>query len=936
MKNRFFFLFFLSLASATAQTPETKKILDHSDAHSWNNIAETKVSADGSWVAYVVKPNTEGDSRLALWNSETRTTQWFDRADRIKFTAEDAALVFRIKPPLDTLREMRRRKVKKKDLPKDTLGILNLETGRLLRIPEMKSFSVPEKWEGLICCQLHPRKKEAKKDTTGKAPKVKKESKENGTRLLLVYLNQNRIDTLLYTTQYTLAKKSPALAFSTTGDSSWLAEGVYVFKPLEGRYEPVILDKGKYRRMAFSEDGAQLAFLADRDTSDARIRPWELIYWSEEDGTDIPAKADSDFLPEDEKGKWGVSGFETPRFSEDGKKLFFGLKPPIFLEDTTLLPEEIVKLEVWTWKDPYLYTEQNVRLKRDKERDYPAVYYPERQELVLLGSPDLPFWRFTRDRNAPVALAYTDEPHRVAMQWQGEAHKDMYVVNLETGAQTPIGFDMRVSPSLSPAGNYLMWWSDPDSAWFSYNVRSTGLFQLTNNDIYPYYNEKNDVPNYPSPYGIAGWLKDDEAVIVYDKNDLWLVDPNAAISPKRLTKGRVKDIVYRYIRLDPEEKFIDPNSQIFLHFFNEKTKNEGYAWLNLSTGALTNWYEGEFAFTKRPTKAREANAVVFTCQSFQTFPDLLYSEFQPGVRLADPHFKRISNVNPQQKDYKWGTIELVNWTSLSGEPLEGLLVKPEGFDSTKQYPMMVYFYEQMSDRLHRHQAPNVHRSSINWTIYASQGYLLFLPNIKYTTGYPGKSAYEAVLSGVNNLINKGYVDEKRIGLQGHSWGGYQIAYIVTRTNLFACAEAGAPVANMTSAYGGIRWRSGLNRQFQYEHTQSRIGGTLWEYPNRYIENSPLFALDKVETPLLILHNDKDGAVPWYQGIELFTGLRRLGKPCWMLNYNGEPHWPVKLQNRIDFQNRMLEFFDHYLKDKPRPAWMDGIPAIEKGRINSKN
>jgi dipeptidyl aminopeptidase/acylaminoacyl peptidase len=186
--------------------------------------------------------------------------------------------------------------------------------------------------------------------------------------------------------------------------------------------------------------------------------------------------------------------------------------------------------------------------------------------------------------------------------------------------------------------------------------------------------------------------------------------------------------------------------------------------------------------------------------------------------------------------------------------------------------------------------------------------------------------------GVLHILEMGFVDRERIGVQGHSWGGYQIAYMITRTNIFRAAEAGAPVSNMTSAYGGIRWGSGMSRMFQYEKTQSRIGGTLWEYTQRYIENSPLFWADKIQTPVLMMHNDKDGAVPWYQGIEFFVALRRLGKPVWMLNYNGEAHGLRKYINQKDFAVRMQQFFDHYLKEAPAPVWMqEGVPAVKKGK-----
>ena len=222
---------------------------------------------------------------------------------------------------------------------------------------------------------------------------------------------------------------------------------------------------------------------------------------------------------------------------------------------------------------------------------------------------------------------------------------------------------------------------------------------------------------------------------------------------------------------------------------------------------------------------------------------------------------------------------------------------------------------------------------MNRTFYISNGYLVFVPDIPYTVGYPGESAYNAVVSGTMAMINRfDFIDKDYIGLNGHSWGGYQIAYLVTRTNMFRCVHSGAPVSNMTSAYGGIRWGSGMSRMFQYEQTQSRIGGTLWEKPVHYIQNSPIFFVPKIETPVLMMHNDKDGAVPWYQGIEFFVALRRLNKPVWMLNYNGEEHGLGKQANQKDFTIRVFQYYNHFLKGTSAPEWMiNGIPALEKGR-----
>ena len=244
--------------------------------------------------------------------------------------------------------------------------------------------------------------------------------------------------------------------------------------------------------------------------------------------------------------------------------------------------------------------------------------------------------------------------------------------------------------------------------------------------------------------------------------------------------------------------------------------------------------------------------------------------------------------------------------------------------------MIVNFYERNSNKLYNYNIVGPGRSTIDYAFYISQGFIIFNPDVRYTDGYPGESCYNCVMPGITSILEKGYIDEKRIGAQGHSWGGYQVAYLATRTNLFAAIESGAPVVNMLSAYGGIRWGTGLNRAFQYEHGQSRIGGSIWESPMLYIENSPLFNMNKVNTPILIMHNDKDGHVPWYQGIEYFIALKRLQKPCWLLNYVNEPHWASTLPNRIDFQKRMFQFFSHYLQDAPMPKWMEeGVKAVDK-------
>ena len=295
---------------------------------------------------------------------------------------------------------------------------------------------------------------------------------------------------------------------------------------------------------------------------------------------------------------------------------------------------------------------------------------------------------------------------------------------------------------------------------------------------------------------------------------------------------------------------------------------------------------------------------------------------------------RLSDINPQQDDYLWGDVQLVSWDAYDGTPLKGLLYTPENLDPSKKYPMMIYFYEISSNTLYDYYSPAPSRSIINIPFYVSRGYVVFVPDIVYETGHPGESAYNCICAGAEAMCDRfGFIDRSRMALQGQSWGGYQTAYLVTRTDMFAAAGAGAPVGNMTSAYGGIRWESGNSRISQYELGQSRIGKTLWEDGalELYIENSPVFFADKVSTPVLIMHNDADGAVPWYQGIEFFMSLRRLGKPVWLLEYNDEAHNLMERRNCKDLSIRLQQFFDHYLMGAPEPVWMrSGIPYARKG------
>ncbi len=921
-----------------------KRPLQHEDVRLWRKIERPQVTPDGRWVCYGLVPVTEGDAVLCLWNAANGQTVTFERAVEAQFSADGRYLVFKVKPPLDTLKALRRRKVKSDDLPRDTLVVYALYAGGLHRIPDVHTFLLPEKWSGWLAYRLEPaREGKALPDssTAGGSVKVKREDRQhNGSRLVLRELTTGREDTLPFALEYRFAPQNGVLLASCSGRDSSFPAGVYRFDVSERAWRPLLqVDKGRFTQLALDEQGRKAAFLFGADTAED-AGTWALYYWLEGAPTArLIADSGSAFLLQGSE-RWHLSEHTPVEFSEDGRMLYFGIAPPHPQPDTTRLPEEVVQVEVWAWTQTRLYTEMAKRSEAERKRGYPVVCHlespaagwpPPVRAFVVPGT-DLPEWQFQPQRNAWLAVGATEEPYAYLKQWEGEAPRDVYAVDLNDGSRRLVVNGQRCRSYLSPQAHYILWWSFADTAWFCWEAHQGRTLRLTDNRPVAFFQERTDVPDYPPPYGLATWLADDGGVLLYDRYDIWLFDPTGRAEPRRLTRGREKRTVYRYLRLHPEEHAVAPDGRLLLHTFQEESRDEGYAWLDLKTTAIMPWLCGPFRYTRTPLKARDAEVLIFTKENYQIFPDLHRIDIPSTLSGKHmPQEQRISKANPQQEAYRWGNIELFRWLSSTGDTLEGLVVKPEGFDPNKQYPLIVNFYERLSDELHQHRAPDYHRSQINYTMYSSRGYVVFAPDIPYRIGYPGQSAYDAVVSGVLALLQQGFVDARRIGLQGHSWGGYQVAYILTRTRLFACAEAGAPVANMTSAYGGIRQESGLVRQFQYERQQSRIGGTLWEYPMRYWENSPLFFLDRVQTPLLILHNDKDGAVPWSQGVELYTGLRRLGKPVWLLNYNDEPHWPVKLQNRADFQLRMQQFFDHFLLGTPEPRWMlRGIAPAEKG------
>jgi dipeptidyl aminopeptidase/acylaminoacyl peptidase len=913
------------LLGLAAMGAAQKKPLDHSVYDIWKSLGARSLSNDGKWVAYTVSPQ-EGEGKAYLKTTANQSEKSWDNANSLNFT-DDNHYFLAVLSPTKAQRDAATKD--KKPAPKNKLLIVDLTNGQEKVMDDVTRYTLNGEDTGWILYRPEPpeAKPEEKKDDANKEgekkdekPKKKATHRPGERNVLLQLATGKTIDIDDYVSGQFNDKGSVFVYVVSTKDGA--GDGIVWMDLKTGEKTPVVTQLGQYPRVILHETKPMVAFMTDKDDYAAE-KPGNSIYtWTKGGSLTLAADNKTPGIPEGMQ----IASTGALRFSGSGRRLSIALQK-IPVPDPPAVPaDQKVDIDIWHWQDAILQPQQLLQVAQARNRTYEAMVVVGKKNVMVLETDEIPNVGFDRDMDGRYALATSNMPYQIEASWD-TTYNDGYLIDLETGARKQIYTKMDGFAGLSPNGKYVFGSNDHTAEIWIMNV-ATGERMVINKDLpINLYNELNDVPADASPYGFAGWGKDDDMLFIYDRFDVWSFDLAKGGKAKNATNdsGRSRHVRYRIINLDPDSKFLDPTKEQYFTAFDEQTKESGYF-----KGDLMGHSPSEIVLEKCSfeglQKAKDSDTVILTRETCEVFGDLQAST------LEFKNFTRLSDVNPQQKDYNWATSELVEWTSLDGDDLQGIIVKPENFDSHKKYPMVVYFYERESDNLYQHRVPAPSASTINPTYFASNGYVVFIPDIPYKTGYPGESAISAIMPGVTRVLEMGYVDPKRMGIQGQSWGGYQVAYMVTETNMFAAACAGAPVSNMFSAYGGIRWGSGLVREFQYEKTQSRIDGTIWEKPLRFLENSPIFFVDKVKTPLMIMSNDKDGSVPWYQGIEMFTAMRRLQKPCWLLVYNGEDHNLVQRKNRKDFTIRLSQFFDHYLKGDPMPVWMaDGIPATEKGK-----
>ncbi len=901
---------------------EAKKVLDHTCFDNWKKVYNHSLSNDGKWAAFSVNPQ-EGDGMLTIHNTANGTDINIARGADVAFTADSRWAVASIKPLFQDTRQAKIKKKKAHEMPQDSLAIVDLKTSSVTKVPLTRGFKLGKKggeWVAYTCC-----------DTTV-TKEFKLSDKDAGLPLVVRNLSSGEMKVFPYIGNYSMSedgKKLVAVVKPAKKDTVY-HNAIRIIYLNEGT--DFLIDEGKkhYGNPVFSTDGTQIAYTCTNDsnkTGTRRMQLW-LSSLNSEPSSPNEIKLIQNKMAADDKELF-INQYSKPQFSHNGKRLVIGVAPEIAPDDTTLISFERPSLDIWRWDAPMTPPQEKIGLERIKGITFPVVINLEDGNQQLLNSNPLARVAAPDRWDADWALLSDPSKEYISKQWNYNTPEEISVINVNNGQLRQIGTINTRSAELSPEGKFVSWFKDGE--WYAYEISTGNTVNISEKIPFPVWDETDDHPSVRESYGDASWTEGDDRLLIYDRFDIWSVDPKGQAEPVCITKGygRENDLKIRYVNTHGRDRrFLKKGDLMTLSLFNYKDKRNGLASMKYGVSQKPeNVVVDTLSFTEI-RQALDAPSFSFIEANFSVMPNVWVAPKGVFAKAV-----KVSDSNPQVKDYYWGTARLVRWNAYDGTPSDGVLYVPEDFDPTKKYPMLCVFYETGSEKLYNHFNMEPSWSWVNYPFYVSRGYVIFVPDIHYKAGIPGECAWNFVCSGAEAMCERyPWIDKDRIGIDGQSWGGYQTAFLVTRTNMFACAGSGAPVANMTSAFGGIRWESGASRQAQYEHGQSRIGRNLWEAPELYIANSPVFHADRVNTPLLIMHNDNDGAVPWYQGIEMFMALRRLQKPVWMLQYNGESHNLKERRNRKDITVRLQQFFDHYLKGDPMPEWMKaGIPITRKGQ-----
>jgi dienelactone hydrolase len=740
-----------------------------------------------------------------------------------------------------------------------------------------------------------------------------------------------------------------------------IGNGVHLRDMKTGLVTPIESGKAAYRDLTWNRDGN--AFTLVKGVEDRTLEGlWYSLIGFSELG---PKPTKVSFDPKDDKGfpaGMGVSLNRSVQWADDLGGILFGFSeakkrgdgtatqapttPPtggpgggrrggrgdggglgaVTSSSTAGKPD----LAVWHWKDERLQPMQERQAGADRSFAHLGVYRVKEKKFVRLSDDEVK--QVTPLPKQKYAIGRDLRPYQYMSQLDGRDFVDLFVIDMATGQKKkaftkvrPLPIPGQIGVSPNPNGDKFVY--HQDGHFHVYDMAAGTSVNVTAKVDATFVNTEDDHNVDKPPTQVIGWTKDGKHVILSDGWDLWKVAADGSGGTNMTVNGKSESIRYRSLQqFDPDrtEPGLDPALPAYVNIYGEWTKKSGFGKLDPNKPGVTSLVSGDYTYGPILQKARNADVFLFTRQSFTEYPDYYLAT------AAFPDAKKVTDANPQQSNYLWSAgTKLVDYKGLGGKRLQGALFLPANYEPGKKYPTIVYIYEKLSQSVHQYSAPSVPGGGFQPTIYTSNGYAVFMPDIVYRLNDPGMSAVECVLPGLDAAIATGIVDPAKVGLHGHSWGGYQTAFLVTQTNKFKAAVAGAPLTDLVSMYSSVYWNTGSANQPIFESSQGRFTGGYWEQQDAYIRNSPVYHATKVQTPLVILHNDKDGAVDFTQGVEYYNTLRRLQKPVVMLQYKGENHGLVKPENKKDYAVRMKEFFDHQLMGKPAPDWwQDGVPYLK--------
>lgn len=886
---------------------EAKPTLTVEDYQDWQNLSWANwISEDGQWMAYRVTLVNENDT-LYIRSTDAQKEYKYAHANGPKFSADGRWVAIQ-----QGFSPKKEEAMKKKKTPiQNKMILLDLDSGEDETFESISSFSISEDSKHLIMSTYPP-----------------KGSKAKGKDLIVHNLEKGTSRNIGNVSEWALNKKGNLLAYIIDAEKK-RGNGVELFDLEKYSIQFLASDTTTFRKLAWEEEASALTFLeAIYDTSytEANHRVYAF--------KDLDAGLEKMILdPSVKKGfptGMHIRETYTPRWSEDLERIFVGIDNWDEKEEDDNKDkkekadeEKVPEMEIWHWKDADIMPRQRRTYNRDKNETFLSVWNVANDNFVQIEDQKVKDASMVGDGKAMVLLDETPYEPQFRLE-----HADVYVADAGTGQRKLAmkNFPRNNFYRSSPDGQYLLYFID--NHWHTYHIESGKTTNLTKGLKTPFWNTRYDGPReILPPFGSGGWTENDGEVLLYSEYDIWAFKPDGS-GHKKLTEGEKSEQMYRVYRVDREEDYIETDKPLFFSIFGDKTKESGYVKIDAS-----NWNMGEKLLlderVRGLNKAKEADAYTYIKESYTDSPDIFFA------KGALKNAKQLSNTNPQQEKYAWGKTELIEYKNADGKKLQGLLHYPANYEKGKEYPMITYIYERRTDSKNNYIAPT-DRRAYNLTHYVQNGYFVFQPDIIYKTNHPGESAVDCVVPAVEKVLKTGMIDKDKVGLMGHSWGGYQTAFLITQTDLFSAAIAGAPLTNMISMYNSIYWNTGTPDQQIFETSQGRLREPYWNLMEEYVANSPVFQAQNIKTPVLMTFGDEDGAVDYHQGIEMYITMRRLSKPLIMLLYEGENHGLRKKENQKDYFNKVTEFFDHHLKGNAPKEWIvEGQSYLKKKEKESK-